>query len=139
MRLAAVAFVAGLSLFAVPLAGGATSATTCGYIHASVPYTAHGSAHRWRVYVTGAASCAAATKALDAIMHLQGHQHVGRSEAGSYTLYDGWVCPFGGMGVQSCELPTRPPAHPPIKARALARDCSVPRQGCPAVLPASDI
>jgi hypothetical protein len=117
----------------------ASEARTCGYIHASVPYSTHGQADRWRVYVTGAASCATAVKVLDAVMHLHGSQHEGATEAGSYSTYAGWLCPVGAMGFQTCELPTRLPLHPPIRAHALARDCDTPPSGCPADVPSSDL
>ncbi len=117
----------------------ASDARTCGYIHASVPYSTHGQADRWRVYVKGATSCSTAVKVLDAVMHLHGKQHQGTSEASSYSTYAGWLCPFGAMGFQSCELPTRLPFQPPIRAHALARDCDTPPSGCPADVPSRDL
>jgi hypothetical protein len=138
----ACAVVAVAWLSAVPAAGAsghvgsASSVTTCGYIHASVPYTRHGNAERWRVYVAGATSCANATKVLDAVLHLQGRPHVGRSEVNSYFTDGGWLCPFGNMGSQICELPTRLPAQPPIRAQAIALGCAV--RGCPAHVPFRD-
>jgi hypothetical protein len=146
LRKLAFAFVvllaasACLAALAAAGAGGETagSARTCGFIHASVPYSAHGQASKWRVYVQGASTCASATRVLDAVMHLQGKQHVGSSEADSYSTYAGWLCPSGDMGQQTCELPTRLPAHPPIRAHALARECSPPG-GCPARAPASEL
>jgi hypothetical protein len=136
---------AGAWLSAVPAASpsghaaSSSSATTCGYIHASVPYTPHGDAARWRVYVAGATSCASAAKVLDAVMHLQARQHLGSSEADSYFTDGGWLCPFGNMGSQTCELPTRLPAHPPVRAHALALDCATPERGCPAHVPIRDL
>jgi hypothetical protein len=123
------------------LAAGADAATarTCGFIRASVPYSAHGQADRWHVYVDGSASCATAVKVLDAVMHLQGKQHQGASEANSYFTFAGWLCPSGAMGFQSCELPRRLPMQPPIRAHALARDCAMPPSGCPAHVPSSDL
>ncbi len=141
MRWVAILLVLSASLGTVPAAG-ASTVRTCGYIHASVPYSAHGQAYRWRVYVDGSASCATAVAVLDAVMHLRATQHVGNSEAGSYFTYTGWLCPFGAMGVQTCELPTRLPAHPPIRAHALARSCAASPGslgGCPARLPSSDL
>jgi hypothetical protein len=135
--------VTGASLSAIPAAGAAgraartSSVTTCGYIRASVPYTRQGTAARWRVYVAGAASCASAAKVLDAVMHLQARQHLGSSEADSYFTDGGWLCPFGNMGSQTCELPARLPAHPPVRAHALALDCAV--RGCPAHVPFRDL
>jgi len=142
MRRLAIILAASASLAAVPAAGasdGSHTATSCDYIHASVPYSVGGHADRWRVYIDGSTSCADATAVLDAVMHTHGKQHVGRSEAGSYTTLDGWICPYGLMGEQSCELPTRLPAHPPIRARALALNCALPPRGCPAHVPSSDL
>src|ERR1700733_9080284 len=101
MRRLAMIVAASAALAAVPAAGasdGSHIATSCGYIHASVPYTASGHADRWRVYVTGSTSCASATAVLSAVMHTHGKQHLGASEAGSYTIFGGWICPFGLMG-----------------------------------------
>jgi hypothetical protein len=138
MRRLVVLLVMCASLAAARSAG-AAGETTCGYVHASVPYSAHGQADKWRVYVKGSATCATAVKVLSAVMHLHGREHLGSSDAGSYFTYAGWLCPFGDMGVQTCELPTSLPAHPPIRAHALAMDCATPPSGCPAKLPASDL
>ncbi len=143
VALLACVLVAGAWLSALPAAGAAgkaantTTVTTCGYIHATVPYTRLGSSERWRVYVAGASSCASATKVLDAVMHLQGRPHVGSSEVNSYFTDGGWLCPFGNMGTQICELPAQLPAHPPVRAHALALDCAV--RGCPARVPFRDL
>jgi hypothetical protein len=138
MRRVVTLLALSASLAAAPAApAGASSVTTCGYIHASVPYSSHGQADRWRVYVKGSASCATAATVLDAVMHLHARQHLGGAEVNSYFTYAGWLCPFGAMGVQTCELPTRLPAHPPIRAHALAMNCTVPPSGCPARLPSS--
>jgi hypothetical protein len=131
MRRLLVILTLGAALAAVPAAD-AVNARTCGYIHASVPYSQHGHADRWRVYVWGSASCEDAETVLDAVMHLHGNTHNGGSEASSYITDRGWLCPFGNMGQQSCELPTRLPSHPPIRAHAVALDCSVVAGGCPA-------
>jgi hypothetical protein len=143
VALLACVLLAGASLSALPAAGAAgraastPSVTTCGYIHATVPYTRQGSSERWRVYVAGASSCASAAKVLNAVMHLQARPHVGSSEVNSYFTDGGWLCPFGNMGAQTCELPTRLPAHPPVRAHAIALDCAV--RGCPAHLPFRDL
>jgi hypothetical protein len=142
MRRLAIILAASASLVAVSAANasdGASTVTACGYIHASVPYTSSGHAGRWRVYVKGSTSCASATAALDAVMHGHGKRHVGRSEVDSYATVDGWICANGDMGAQTCELPTRLPSHPPIRAHALALDCATPGSGCPAHVPASDL
>jgi hypothetical protein len=133
---------AGASLALAPAAGagGVRNATTCGYVHASVPYTAHGHAEEWRVYVTGHTSCTTATKVLNAVMHLQGTEHSTGTEVSSYTTYSGWNCPFGQMGVQTCALPTRLPYHAPILAHALALSCTGPgEEQCPREVPASEV
>jgi hypothetical protein len=137
-----VILAVGASLAAVSAASasdGSASVTTCGYIHASVPYSTNGHADRWRVYVKGSTSCARATATLDAVMHTHGKQHVGGSEVDSYTTFAGWICPYGLMGEQTCEFPTRLPAHPPIRAHALALNCALPPRGCPTHVPSSDL
>lgn len=142
MRRLALTLVAGASLVLPAAAGaGAThDATTCGYIHASVPYTAHGQAEKWRVYVTGHTSCVTATSVLNAVMHLHGKEHDNGTEVSSYITYSGWLCPFGQMGVQTCLLPTRLPEHGPIRAHALALSCTGPGQErCPREVPASEV
>lgn len=145
-RVALLALIlAAAALSALPAAAASgpaarsSSVTTCGFIHASVPYSSHGTGQRWRVYVTGAASCSGAVGVLDAVMHLRARQHVGLSEADSYFSYNRWSCPFGDMGLQSCELPTSLPAHPPIRAHALALDCATVGRGCPAHVPSRDL
>jgi hypothetical protein len=142
MRRLAILLAASASLAVVPVAGASGDShtvTSCGYIHASVPYSASGHADRWRVYIDGSTSCASAIAVLDAVMHTHGKQHVGSSEAGSYTTFAGWICPYGLMGEQSCQLPTRLPSHPPIRAHALALNCARPGGGCPAHVPASSL
>jgi hypothetical protein len=134
--LAVSAPLVALPATATATAGTAASVRACGYLRASVPYSPHGQADRWRVYVEGAASCTSATAVLDAVMHNHGHQHETGSFVSSYTTFAGWLCPYGQMGDQTCELPTRLPDHPPIRAHSLALDCSTP-QDCPAHLPAS--
>jgi len=130
--------VTGAYLLIAPAvaAAGASDATTCGFIHASVPYSAGGHAKQWRVYVTGTASCSTATNVLNAVMHLKGQAH-GRT--GAYVTYAGWLCPNGQMGEQTCVLPAGSSTRGPYRASALARSCSGFQQSCPAKLPASDI
>ncbi len=142
MRRLAIVLAVAAALAATPGAGasdGSHTVTSCGYIHASVPYSLSGHANRWRVYIDGSTSCASATAILDAVMHTHGKQHLGGSEADSYTTFSGWICPFGLMGEQSCELPTRLPDHPPIRAHALALDCARAGGGCPARVPSGDL
>jgi hypothetical protein len=121
----------------VALGVGASSATAlrtgrvCGYVHASVPYSRHGTADRWRVYAAGATSCHSAEEALSAVMHLRGTVHEGRDEAHSYMTYGDWHCPFGHMGYQQCEIPSRAP----FQAEALAVECA--ENGCPSRRPPS--
>jgi hypothetical protein len=134
----ALLFATGAVLTAIAPAAPASAAApvrTCGLIQASVPYTAHGKADRWRVYVKGAASCQSAREVLDAVMHLKARPHEGSSEADSYFTFAGWLCPFGLMGEQTCELPSRLPDHPPIRAHAEALQCTGTTRGCPAHLP----
>ena len=141
----AIGLAVSAALAAVPAAAASAAAarsssvTTCGYLRASVPYTHHGTADRWRVYVNGAATCASAVEVLDAVTHARATEHLGRSEAGSYFVEAGSLCPFGNMGEQTCELPTRLPAHPPIRARALALDCATPPRGCPTHVAPADL
>jgi hypothetical protein len=141
MRRLVLMLALGVSLALVPAVGAADApdATTCGFIHASVPYSSRGHAKQWRVYVTGKASCATATKVLNGVMHLQGKEHAQGGEAGSYFTYSSWSCPFGQMGEQTCELPTRLPAHPPIRAHALALSCAGVEERCPRHVPASEL
>jgi hypothetical protein len=136
-----VVLVAAIGALAVVSAtsAGASRVRTCGYVHASVPYSSSGQADRWRVYVKGSASCTTAVKVLDAVMHRRGKPHFQGGEANSYNTYRGWVCPFGHGGVQICQLPARLPDHPPIRAHALALGCTLAEHGCPLSLPPSDL
>jgi hypothetical protein len=110
-----------------------SSVKQCGFVHASVPYSHRGHHDRWRVYVKGAASCAAARSALNAVLHLDAKQHVGSDNANSYFTFRSWRCDFGQMGFQDCWRP----AHRPYIAGALAIDCAIASGGCPAEIPAS--
>ncbi|HTW43787.1 MAG TPA: hypothetical protein VMD79_15885 [Solirubrobacteraceae bacterium] len=141
MRALVLLLLAGVCLLApqAVATAAAPSANTCGFIRASVPYSPGGHAKKWRVYVTGKASCAAARRVLDAVMHLHGKVHEVTSDAGSYTTYAGWLCPFGQMGFQACQLPARPPDHGPVRATALARSCTGFEESCPAKLPAGEV
>jgi hypothetical protein len=121
-------------------ASSATVASTganrqCGFVHASVPYSKHGHHDRWRIYVRGNASCAAARGALDAVLHLNAAAHHGSGNANSYFTYRGWTCDFGQMGFQSCWRPK----HRPYQASALALDCVTSPGGCPARIPTADL
>ena len=108
----------------------ASNIPSCGTLRASVPYSHHGNHDRWRVYVLGRASCSDAIGVLKVVMHLGGAIHNGSSSANSYTDYQGWRCPFGQMGEQTCIQPKRRP----YKTQAIALDCVV---SCPATLPRS--
>jgi hypothetical protein len=123
----------GSALVVLVLAQTASAAggRVCGFVRASVPYSPHGDAARWRVYVSGAASCRAAEATLTAVMHLDAAQHDGSIEASSYFTVGSWRCPFGDMGFQTCEQPARAP----FRSRALAVDCSV--NACPSSRPPS--
>lgn len=142
MKRLAIILAASAALAAVPVAGasgGSSRVSICGYIYASVPYASSRQADKWRVYIDGSSSCANAVATLNAVMHDHGKHHEGGSEADSYTIFGGWICPNGLMGEQSCELPTHLPAHPPIRAHALALNCALPGRGCPAHVPSSDL
>jgi hypothetical protein len=118
--------LATVLLVSAPGAGAAGS-RRCGVLRASVPYSRRGHGDEWRVYITGATSCRAAQQTLDAVMHLRGKEHRGTGEADSFFAYRGWTCPFGNMGSQLCSFPARAP----VRARALALDCTVLAGGCP--------
>lgn len=65
------------------------------------------------VYVrVGKVECATASTILRAIAEGKGHVVNKDGEVGSYTLYGGWLCPFGQMGVQTCEHDAHPTQHP---------------------------
>lgn len=98
----------------------------CGFVHARVPYSRATGGPTWRIYVRGEASCPAATRALDAVMHLRGVNHSNGFESNSYFTYGGWTCPYGQMGLQLCFLGSS--GHE--RAKALARRCS--EVSCPA-------
>jgi hypothetical protein len=121
----------GLIVLVLAQSASASGGRVCGFVRASVPYSRHGDAERWRVYVSGAANCRAAEQTLAAVMHLDAAQYDGRSEASSYFTVGGWRCPFGDMGFQTCEQPARAP----YRARALAVECSV--NACPSARPPS--
>jgi len=130
MRLACLATAVVAALLACASGAGATSAggRGCGTVHASVPYSRHGSHDQWRVYASDAVSCAAARRVLNVVLHLGARQHVGSSDADSFFSYGQWRCPFGDMGIQTCEL------RSPLRV-ALAMDCAT---ACPTSLPTTD-
>ena len=121
----------GLIVLVLAQTAGASGGHVCGFITASVPYARHGNAKRWRVYVSGVATCQAAETTLSAVMHLDAAQYVGRDEASSYFTVGSWRCPFGNMGVQTCEQPARAP----YRAQALAVECT--SNACPSSRPPS--
>jgi hypothetical protein len=131
MRRALVLLGPGLLVLVLAQGASAAGGRVCGSIRASVPYARHGNAQRWRVYVSGNASCRSAEAALVAVMHLQAAQHVGRSEVDSYFTAGSWRCAFGNMGFQTCVLPARAP----YRAQALAVECSL--NACPSSRPPS--
>jgi hypothetical protein len=108
--------------------------TRCAFVRASVPYSHHGHHDRWGIYRKGATSCAAAKRALNAVMHLDAAVHNGTNNANSYFTYRGWTCDFGQMGAQSCWRPR----HRPYTASALALDCTTP-YGCPIRIPSANL
>jgi hypothetical protein len=125
LRRALTLLGSGLIVLVLAQTASASGGRVCGSIRASVPYSRHGNAERWRVYVSGAVSCQAAEATLAAVMHLDAAQHNGASEASSYFTVGSWRCPFGDMGFQTCAQPARAP-H---RAQALAVECSV--NACP--------
>jgi hypothetical protein len=131
VRLILLALMLATVLSILASSADASTGRTCGYIRASTPYSSHGNRDKWRVYVTGTSNCAKAEHTLDAVMHLEGKEHLGADEARSFFTYRGWSCPFGDMGSQLCDLPARPP----FEARALALDCAVVSGGCPTRVP----
>jgi hypothetical protein len=129
MRRALALLGSGLIVLVLAQTASASGGRVCGFVTASIPYARHGNADRWRVYVSGAATCHAAEATLATVMHLDAAQHVGRDEASSYFTVGSWRCPFGDMGIQTCEQP----AHAPYRAQALAIECSV--DTCPSNRP----
>jgi len=111
---------------------GASGSRRCGLLHASTPYSRHGHSEPWRVYISGATNCKSGERTLNAILHLEGKTHSGSDEADSFFTYRGWTCPFGNMGTQLCNIPTRAP----FNARALALNCDLVAGGCPKRPPA---
>jgi hypothetical protein len=125
----ATAMVAVAFLLVAAMSSAIGAGRVCRFVHASIPYSAHGRAHSWRVYVAGATSCRTAEDTLNAVMHLRAAVHEGRDEAHSYFTYRGWICPFGRMGYQACNQPSRRP----YRAQALAVECA--ENGCPSRRP----
>ena len=102
---AVLGYVAMLGALPAPSLGAASGGTrSCGFVRA-VPYP-HGHHDRWRIYVKGAASCASATAALDAVLHNKATPHVGTdfntsyftSAAGPVTSYRWGPIPAGARG-----------------------------------------
>jgi hypothetical protein len=131
MRRAIALLGSALTVLVLAQTASASGGRVCGFVTASIPYAHHGNAERWRVYVSGAASCHAAEATLATVMHLNAAQHNGRSEASSYFTVGSWRCPFGDMGVQTCVQPARAP----YRAQALAVECS--SNACPSSRPPS--
>jgi hypothetical protein len=83
------------------------------------------------VYVAkGHVACAVAKMILRAVASGKGKYVNNGFSYNSYTVYDGWLCPSGQMGVQTCEQSIKPVAHPSRQIFSL--EC-VPagRPGCP--------
>ena len=127
-----LALLAVLSLVFIGTANASRGGHVCGFIHASVPYSQHGSRHRWRVYIGGDTTCHEGEKVLSAVMHLGGVVHQGSSEASSFITLKSWRCPFGNMGTQLCEIRERAP----FLAQALAVNCA--ENPCPSSRTPSD-
>jgi hypothetical protein len=128
-RRATVLFLLLGSLAFASSAHALSGGRVCGYIRASVPYSRHGNAEGWRVYVAGVTTCRVGEQALSAVMHLRAARHVGRDEAHTYSVFGNWRCPAGHMGFQYCNIP----ASAPFRARALAVECA--ENGCPSRRP----
>lgn len=122
------ALAAILLALAVPSAHATSAPRVCGIVRSSIPYSAHGNGHRWRVYVAGT-SCREGEATMRAIMHLHGSIHQGRDESHSYIGHGAWRCPFGHMGYQYCFWPSSPPYH----AELMALECA--EVGCPTKRP----
>jgi hypothetical protein len=110
-------------------AQGLTNGRVCGFIRASIPYSRHGNAEGWRVYVAGATTCRAGGEALNAVMHMRAAIHMAPTDAHIYSIFGDWRCPAGRVGFQYCNIP----ASTPFRARALAVDCA--ENGCPSRRP----
>jgi hypothetical protein len=91
--------------------------------------TFHAKGVEYGVYVAdGRVNCGAATGILKAIVSGKGKIVEHGSSADSYVLYEGWLCPFGNMGEQTCEHSGHPVENPSQDIASLS--CSIER-GCP--------
>jgi hypothetical protein len=127
-RATVVLLVLGSLAFASSASGLTGGGRVCGFIRASIPYSRHGNAGGWRVYVAGATTCRAGEEALSAVMHLRAARHVGSDEANTYSIVGNWRCPAGDMGFQYCNI-----GNAPYRDRALAVECA--ENGCPSRRP----
>jgi hypothetical protein len=91
--------------------------------------TFHAKGAEYGVYIAdGHVKCSVATAVLRAIDSGKGKIVEHGSSADSYVLYDGWLCPFGNMGEQTCEHSGHPVSNPSQDIASLS--CSIER-GCP--------
>jgi hypothetical protein len=87
---------------------------------------------RWGVYVDhGKVSCATAGHVLGGLLAGKG-KNVDKGPADSYTLYDGWFCPYDQMGVATCYYGTKPVKNPSRSIFALSCAHGAGEPACPA-------
>jgi hypothetical protein len=81
------------------------------------------------VYIAdGHVKCAVAKDILQAVQSGKGKNVFHGGSDNSWVLYDGWLCPYGNMGEQTCEHSTHPVSRPSQDIAGLS--CSV-GAGCP--------
>lgn len=86
---------------------------------------------RWGVYVErGKVSCATAGKVLTGLLAGKG-KNVVKGPADSYTLYDGWLCPYDQMGVATCQYGTKPVRSPSRAIFGLSCATGTGEPACP--------
>lgn len=91
--------------------------------------TFHAKGGEYGVYIaTGHVKCSVAKEILRAIADGKGKYVNNGYSYNSYTLYEGWLCPSGNMGEQTCEHSKRPVSNPGQDIVSLS--CSF-GTGCP--------
>jgi hypothetical protein len=84
------------------------------------------------VYVAkGQVACTTAKNVLQGIGEGKGKYVDNGASANSYTVYDGWICPSGQMGIQTCEQATKPTDHPKRQIFSLACSHTTGEPACP--------
>ena len=108
-----------------------TSAATASEEHlASRCATFDAKGGKYGVYIaTGQVECSVAKQILRAIANGKGKYVNNGYSYNSYTLYDGWLCPSGNMGEQTCEHSKRPANKPSQDIMSLS--CTFVAAGCP--------